>query len=125
MQAQLSEQECHYSAKGGCKCVEEAVRVLLEARKVLLEVRKVLSELRERFLVAVGTFLRCRGCFCRGFESACKGQENIVKSGDHCNVSLCLICQQGLGQFFRYRPLLPIGWKTAVQCTITVNSIWE
>jgi hypothetical protein len=26
-------------------------------------------------------------------------------------VSLLLIGQQGLGHFFRYRPLLPIGWK--------------
>jgi hypothetical protein len=26
-------------------------------------------------------------------------------------VSLFLIGQQGLGQFFRYRPLLPIGWR--------------
>ncbi len=51
----------HYSAKGGRKCVEEAVRVLLEARKVLLEARKVLSELRKRFLEAVGTLFRDRG----------------------------------------------------------------
>jgi hypothetical protein len=26
-------------------------------------------------------------------------------------VSLLLICQKGLGDFFRYRPLLPIGWR--------------
>ncbi len=28
-------------------------------------------------------------------------------------VSLLLIGQQGLGYFFRYRPLLPIGWRIA------------
>ncbi len=27
-------------------------------------------------------------------------------------VSVLLIGQQGLGHFFRYRPLLPIGWRT-------------
>jgi hypothetical protein len=27
-------------------------------------------------------------------------------------VSLLLIGQQELGHFFRYRPLLPIGWRT-------------
>jgi hypothetical protein len=27
-------------------------------------------------------------------------------------VSLLLIGQQGLGHFFRYQPLLPIGWRT-------------
>ncbi len=27
-------------------------------------------------------------------------------------VSLLLIGQQGLGHFFRYWPLLPIGWRT-------------
>jgi hypothetical protein len=26
-------------------------------------------------------------------------------------VSLLLISQQGLGHFFRYRPLLPFGWR--------------
>jgi hypothetical protein len=25
--------------------------------------------------------------------------------------SFFFICQQGLGHFFRYRPLLPIGWR--------------
>jgi hypothetical protein len=40
------EQECHYSAKGGRKCVGEAVRVLFEAKKVL-------SELQARFFEAV------------------------------------------------------------------------
>jgi hypothetical protein len=28
--------------------------------------------------------------------------------------SLILIGQQGLGHFFGYRPLIPIGWRTSV-----------
>ncbi len=33
-------------------------------------------------------------------------------SGVHLvQVSLLLVGQQGLGDFYRYRPLLPIGWR--------------
>jgi hypothetical protein len=53
--------------------------------------------------------LYCKKCISR-VNASLRWFNNIV-SMYFVEVSLLLIGHQGLGHFFRYRPLLPFGWR--------------
>jgi hypothetical protein len=79
------------------------------------------DDIHGQFFYGSNNFIMQKVYFSR-LMPVCVGVIMLVACTVLCPGSLLLIVQQGLVHFFRYRPLLPIGWRITTLSAIQASS---